>query len=136
MNAYERFVFELSSFVHGIGCFIHRKRSLAALEATHGMWADDFDPPLDKGIANIVVLLRASGIETYESCEGGSGHAYPVPTVRFHGVHSEGFRALSVALQHGLHVSELRRLWSIIDGEPDGPTWELTFYVPNKLEVV
>jgi hypothetical protein len=90
-----------------------------------------FDPPLDPGIANAVLVLNKAGIETYESCEGGSGHAYPEPTIRFHGDHSEGFRALAVALQNGLSVSELRRVWSIISGEPVGPTWELTFFVKS-----
>ena len=51
----------------------------------------------------------------------------PEPTVRFHGEHSEGFRALAIALQRGLPVLDLRRYWAIIDGEPTGPYWELTF---------
>lgn len=88
----------------------------------------DFEPPLDEGIARFVVILNEAGIETYESCEGGTGHAYPVPTVRFHGERSEGFRALAVALQHALPVQDLRRIWNIIDGEPVGPHWEMTFH--------
>jgi hypothetical protein len=87
----------------------------------------DYDPPLDPGIARAVQTLNEAGIETYESCEGGPGHAYPVPTVRFHGERSEGFRAIAVAMATGLRVSELRRVWSVVDGEPNGPTWELTF---------
>src|SRR5437867_3165810 len=81
---------------------------------------------LDKGIRDAVLTLRAAGIETYESCEGGNGHAFLEPTIRFHGHKSEGFRALAAALQAGLRVSELRRVWPIIDGEPTGPCWELT----------
>jgi hypothetical protein len=27
----------------------------------------------------------------------------------------------------GLPVTELRRVWPILDGEPTGPWWELTF---------
>ncbi len=88
----------------------------------------DFDPPLDPGIANAVHVLRTAGIETYESCEGGNGHSFLVPTVRFHGDHTEGFKALAVAVQHGLPVSDLRRVWTVIDGEPVGPNWELTFW--------
>jgi hypothetical protein len=86
-----------------------------------------FDPPLDSGISHAVIVLNQAGIETYESCEGGSGHAYPKPTVRFHGERSEGLRALSVALQNSLPVSGLKRVWCIIDGEPIGPTCVLTF---------
>lgn len=82
---------------------------------------------LDPGIEPIVRTLVDAGIETFESCQGGAGHAYPEPTVRFHGDRSEGFRALAVALQHGLRVLDLRRIWSIQDGEPNGPYWEITF---------
>jgi hypothetical protein len=82
---------------------------------------------LDSKIRPIVRTLRSGGAETFESCEGGSGHAFYEPTVRFHGGQAEGFRVLSVALQHGLKVSELRRYYSLIDGEPVGPHWEITF---------
>src|SRR6266404_9245749 len=82
---------------------------------------------LDEGIRPIVEILLANGVETFESCEGGKGHAFHVPTVRFHGGHAEGFRALAIALQHGLRVCELRRYYSIEDGEPVGPHWEMTF---------
>lgn len=86
-----------------------------------------FDPPLDVGIVKAVVALRSHGIETFESCEGGSGHAYPEPTVRFHGDTPEGFRALAVAMKEKLPVAELRRVWPIQDEEPTGPWWEITF---------
>ncbi len=86
-----------------------------------------FSSPLDPGIKAAVEILRAAGVETFESCEGGPGHAYPEPTVRFAGPHSDGFRALAVALQANLRVLTLRRVWPIIDREPTGPSWELTF---------
>lgn len=93
---------------------------------------DDLSPlsGLDPGIAPYVEVLRRAGVETFESCEGGEGHCFPVPTIRFYGQRDEGFRALAVALalQHALPVSNLRRVWSIEDGEPVGPNWELTFY--------
>lgn len=82
---------------------------------------------LDVGIRDIVRLLVSNGVETFESCEGGKGHAFFEPTVRFHGSQAEGFRALAVALQHGLKVCELRRYYSIEDGVPVGPHWEMTF---------
>lgn len=90
-----------------------------------------YDPPLDPGIKRAVEILNHAGIETYESCEGGPGHAYPEPTIRFHGDRAEGLRALSVALQNDFPVRNLRRVWSIIDGEPSGPTWELTLFVKD-----
>lgn len=89
----------------------------------------EYNPPLDPGIKRYVEILNNKGVETYESCEGGSGHAYPEPTIRFHGERSEGLRALSIALQNNLPVSGLKRVWCIIDGEPVGPIWELTFSV-------
>lgn len=85
-----------------------------------------FDPPLDKGIEKAVIVLQAGGVETFESCQGGEGHAYPEPTVRFHGDRAEGLRALSVALRADLPVAALRRVWPVDDGEPTGPWWELT----------
>jgi|SRR5581483_4645315 len=82
---------------------------------------------LDAGIRPVVECLLANGVETFESCEGGEGHAFHEPTVRFHGNHAEGFRVLAIALQHGLRVCELRRYYSIEDGVPVGPHWEMTF---------
>ena len=88
----------------------------------------EYHPPLDEGIRNCVEVLVAGGIETYESCEGGEGHSYAEPTVRFHGEHSEGFRALAIALQHQLPIRALHRVWTVQDAEPTGPTWELVFW--------
>jgi hypothetical protein len=86
---------------------------------------------LDKGISQEVWILRKNGVETNESCQGGQGHPFPEPTIRFAGGRAEGFRVLGIALQHGLKVSELRRIWPIIDGEPTGPEWEMTFHSPR-----
>lgn len=90
---------------------------------------EEFEPPLDPKIKMCVIALRAEGVETFESCEGGDGHAYPEPTVRFHGNQAEGLRALSVAISNGLPVASLRRTWPVIDGEPTGPWWEMTFAI-------
>lgn len=90
-----------------------------------------FDPPLDAGIRDIVICLVQNGVETFESCEGGRGHSYPCPTVRFEGSQAEGLRALSVALSYGLPVAELRRGWGVSDGLIHGPWWEMTFLPPR-----
>jgi hypothetical protein len=92
---------------------------------------NDFDPPLDHEIAPIVAVLVESGIETFESCGGGEGHAFVEPTVRFHGDEAEGFRAMAVALTRGLPVLELRRAWRIEATGPVGPWWEMTFSAPR-----
>ncbi|SRR5216117_3392341 len=80
-----------------------------------------------------------NGIETTESCEGdwrwtpGRGrHSFPEPTITFAGGPAEGFRALGIALQHGLKVVALRRVWTVNDGEPTGPEWEMTFWRPAR----
>jgi hypothetical protein len=86
-----------------------------------------YESPLDPGIKHYVEVLAANGVETFESCQGGEGHCMPEPTVRFHGAKPDGFRALAIALEHGLPVLDLRRYWPIIDGEPTGPYWEMTF---------
>ena len=85
------------------------------------------DHIIDTGIARAVAALQGAGIETFESCQGGRGHSFTEPTVRFHGDKSEGFRALAVAIKEGLPTDQLRRVWPLIDGEPTGPCWELTF---------
>lgn len=82
---------------------------------------------LDKGIELAVRVLRAGGIETFESCEGAPGHPYPEPTIRFFGGRSEGWRALAIAQENGLEVDALRRTWPLVDQEPTGPYWEITF---------
>ena len=91
---------------------------------------------LDPGIADHVNLLREHGVETFESCDGSPGHSYAEPTVRFFGQRDEGFRALAVALEHGIPVSSIRRYWDIVDGEPCGPDWEMTFrsVAPSDVE--
>lgn len=85
------------------------------------------DLPLDPGIREAVEVLDRHHVETFESCEGGIGHTYPDPTVRFHGESYEGLRALAAALQAGLPVHELNRVWRVQDGEVTGPWWELVF---------
>jgi hypothetical protein len=81
---------------------------------------------LDAGIAAVVAFLNQHGVETYESCQGGAGHAFFEPTVRFHGEKQEGYRVAALLLQHGYRVADLRRFWSVIDGELTGPRWEVT----------
>lgn len=87
----------------------------------------DLDHALDDGIRMAVEVLVAANVETFESCEGGPGHAYAEPTIRFHGDRSEGLRALAAAIRAGLPVRDIRRVWPVVDGEPTGPWWEMTF---------
>lgn len=88
---------------------------------------------LDAGIARAVMILMRNGVETFESCEGGQGHSYPEPTVRFHGEYAAGFHAFSVAISYGLPVSSLRRIYTCQDSELKGPWWEMTFATSPRL---
>jgi len=95
-------------------------------------WSQDgkvnYVVPLDPGIADVVEALRAKGVQTCESCQGGRGHSYREPTVVFAGDRGEGFRALGVALSLGFPVRHLRRVWAVVDGELWGrPVWHITF---------
>lgn len=94
-----------------------------------------YEPPLDPGIALYVEALVEGGIETYESCEGGQGHAYLEPTICFDGDKGAGFRALAIAFERGFPVQDLRKFWSVIDDEPVGPMWQMTFWGPGDLAV-
>lgn len=96
-------------------------------------YAKQWGMPLDRAISYAVKVLRDAGIETFESCEGGPGHAFLEPTIRFHGGQEAGFAALAYAVAAELPVAELRRFWQVIDGEPHGPHWEITFCPVDKL---
>lgn len=82
---------------------------------------------IDPGIKRAVLLLREAGIETFESCEGGPGHACPEPIIKFDGGAWAGYRAYAVAMEHGLPVLELRQTYASVNGHLEGPWWELTF---------
>lgn len=86
----------------------------------------DYDN-LDIGIRRWVNLLRDGGMETFESCQGGEGHAFLEPTIRFHGEYGDGFRAYAITRTHALPVAELRRVWREEDCELKGPHWEIVF---------
>jgi hypothetical protein len=98
----------------------------------------EFEPQtemrVDAGIRRAVCILRSEGIETFESCEGGPGHSFPEPTIRFHGNNGEGFKALSVALTYALPVLAVRRTYCIVDNEPTGPYWEIVFRKMSRSE--
>ena len=83
---------------------------------------------LDRGIEKAVRLLQTNGIKTFESCEGGKGHAFSEPTVRFYGTPEAGWRAVGICLAYGLPILSLMRVWYVLDAnEPTGPHWEITF---------
>jgi len=82
---------------------------------------------LDAGIRRAVLVLRSAGIETFESCEGGDGHAFTEPTVRFNGGTWAGYRAFAVAMEHGLPVTAVRYTYATHNGHLGPPCWEMVF---------
>ena len=56
------------------------------------------DLPLDPGIRRAVLILRQAGIETFESCQGGDGHARREPVVKFSGGAWAGYRAFATTV--------------------------------------
>lgn len=108
-----------------------RRRSLGPLEKFAPDRFEDghLDPryALDPGIRHYVLVLRSEGIDTCQSCQGGPGHIYLEPTIEFYGDKSAGPKAVSAAFAHNLPICELRREWSIADGEMKGPIWTVTF---------
>ena len=101
-----------------------------------GPWPGLRDPSfLDPGIRSAVVLLNEAGIETFESCEGGVGHAYAEPTVRFEGDEQRGMRALALCEAAELPARRLSLTWSVREmehsraaGQPvPRPFCEITF---------
>lgn len=60
---------------------------------------------LDNGISAVVIFLNRHGIKTFESCEGGDGHAFAEPTVRFFG------DEFDLCELNGFLVSEAHRVY-------------------------
>ena len=85
---------------------------------------------IDEGILGVVRILRAAGVDTYSSCQGGGywmGHGYMLPTVCFKGDDADGERAERVATEAGYQVRQVSRTWYTRDGERIGPFWEMQF---------
>lgn len=93
-------------------------------------FAPAVDLELDVGIRRAVLILRRAGIETFESCQGGSGHAFTEPTVKFSGGAWAGYKAFAVAMEHGLPVARVQMVWHEVDKQLHGPWWELVFSRP------
>ncbi len=101
---------------------------------------------LDKGIKQAVIILNNHRFDTYESCQGGKGHAYPEPTIRFHGTEFDLIKAYEVCKAYGLNVFEVKRVYGkedIFKGNDDirckriGETWceptnEITFCIHQE----
>ena len=96
-------------------------------------YAHQWSYPIDLGIVRAVKILRDADIHTIESCEGGEGHSYPQPTVKFSGTPAEGWHALSRLMTFDLPVDWIGQVWTMTYGRPTGPAWLVTFW--KKLDV-
>ena len=95
-----------------------------------GNWMVEGPDALDDGIIGVVRVLRAAGVATYSSCQGGGyqmGHGYLLPTVCFDGDDNEGERAEKIATDAGYQVRQISRTWYTRNGERCGPFWEIQF---------
>lgn len=98
---------------------------------------------LDPGIAPAVEILNNHGFKTFESCQGGEGHIFPRPTVRFYGSEFDLIRAYEFCECYRLNVYEAKRVFCKQDvyhnnkskkAMPIGIAWgdpynELTFQI-------
>lgn len=91
---------------------------------------------LDVGIAPAVRILLNHGFKTFESCEGGEGHAFHDPIIRFFGSEFDLIRAFEICEAHKLNIYEARRVFrkgDIYDHNrtkkamPIGIAWENPF---------
>jgi len=99
---------------------------------------------LDDGIKDAVILLNKFGFKTFESCQGGKGHCYDVPTIRFFGDEFDLIRAYELCMLHSINVYEAKRVYrktsvylDATNGDNIGENWdkpynELTFSVHSK----
>lgn len=84
-------------------------KSTPRQQENYFVWGD-----VEPGIRGAVSLLREYGFQTFPSCEGDKDHVFPYPVVRF-GASSdkEARKALSLAVENGLPVRELRKICQI-----------------------
>ena len=91
---------------------------------------------IDPLIRPAVKILNEHGFKTFESCQGGEGHAFLEPTIRFEGSEFDLIRAYEICELHGLPVMEVRRVYRktpihIDDNTPSvrqiGETWDKPF---------
>jgi hypothetical protein len=66
---------------------------------------------IDEKILPAVKILNEHGFKTFESCEGGEGHLFHEPTVRFEGSEFDLIRAFEICQLHGLPVYEVKRVY-------------------------
>jgi len=87
---------------------------------------------IDELILPAVKILNEYGFKTFESCQGGQGHSFFEPTVRFEGSEFDLIRAYEICELCGLPVYQARRVFRKTpvykkDNTPIGDVWETPF---------
>jgi len=95
-----------------------------------------------------VILLRKHGFDTWESCQGGEGHCYCEPTIRFFGSEFDLIRAYELCYIQGMNVFNAKRVYrkvpvycDVTDGNEIGENWdspfnELTFRIHRDTKTI
>lgn len=92
---------------------------------------------VDPGIRETVRILQSHGVKTCQSCEGGAGHAYRLPTVDF--LDSPGLMphdVLKIAQDEcPLDLIQFRQQWGFHDHvdrlRPSEMVWSVVFAMPE-----
>ena len=66
---------------------------------------------IDEKILPAVRILNEHGFKTFESCEGGEGHVFNQPTIRFEGSEFDLIRAFEICQLYRLPVYEVKRVY-------------------------
>ena len=88
------------------------------------------DLPGDPGMRDAIKLLRDNGIDVLDSFVPDSD-ATGAPTIRFQGNAWAGYKAFAIAMESGLSVGRIQRVWGATDGQIEGPWWEITFHTAD-----
>ncbi|MES2373778.1 MAG: hypothetical protein V4557_14455 [Bacteroidota bacterium] len=107
-----------------------------------------FPDNIDEQIRPVVEVLTRHGFKTFESCQGGEGHFFNEPTVRFWGTENDLLKAYEICQCYKIAVFEARRVYGKEDvyvnqgigkenENPIGQAWgipfnELTFVTHSK----
>lgn len=86
----------------------------------------------DEEIKPVVELLNRHGFITFESCQGGKGHWFDKPTIRFEGSEFDLIRAYQLCEIHGLNVLDGKRVYTKTNvynekGASIGENWDTPF---------
>ena len=102
----------------------------------------EYSKYIDPLILPAVEILNRHGFDTFESCQGGEGHCYPEPTVRFNGSEFDLIRAYEICKCYNLTVLAAKRVFRKTevyknDATSIGIVWdnpfnEITFVIHSK----